>query len=200
MDLSKELGVTMKDAGAILQIVKMSMVPTGPSQGRVGDLEDSEGKKEEMSTTVTISTSSSSASSSSSATVNRQQQMVVYERAADKRDLHAVSLDQVMAKSRYNEIITFVKAVDNLIGGGISLGQITELCGTPGIGKTQIAMQLAVDVTIPQVLSGVEGECIFIDTENSLDYTRLHVIAVALSKQPVKSNVPYLFEPTPSHL
>jgi len=35
-------------------------------------------------------------------------------------------------------IVTFSKAVDDMLDGGIVVGEITELCGAPGSGKTQI--------------------------------------------------------------
>ena len=35
-------------------------------------------------------------------------------------------------------IVTFCQTLDKLLGGGIQLGQITELFGVPGIGKTQL--------------------------------------------------------------
>lgn len=34
-------------------------------------------------------------------------------------------------------IVTFCAALDEMIGGGIPIGKITELCGAPGMGKTQ---------------------------------------------------------------
>lgn len=48
------------------------------------------------------------------------------------------------AYEAYNEekeagfIITLCKDFDNAIGGGIRVGAITELVGSPGVGKTQI--------------------------------------------------------------
>ncbi|KAG0721068.1 DNA repair protein RAD51 3 [Chionoecetes opilio] len=36
------------------------------------------------------------------------------------------------------QIVTFCKALDTLLGGGIPLQAITEVSGTPGIGKTQV--------------------------------------------------------------
>ena len=35
------------------------------------------------------------------------------------------------------------------------------------MGKTQVGMQLAVDVQIPAALGGNEGEAVYIDTEGS---------------------------------
>lgn len=35
-------------------------------------------------------------------------------------------------------IITFCSALDNILGGGVQLTKITEVCGAPGVGKTQL--------------------------------------------------------------
>ena len=35
-------------------------------------------------------------------------------------------------------IVTFCQDLDEMLGGGVPLGKITELCGAPGVGKTQI--------------------------------------------------------------
>ncbi|KRY92453.1 DNA repair protein RAD51 -like protein 3, partial [Trichinella pseudospiralis] len=76
-------------------------------------------------------------------------------------------------------IVTFCESLDNALGGGIPLGQMTECAGPSGIGKTQLCLQLAVDVCIPKVLGGVDGEVIYIDTEGAFKYKRLKQIAEA---------------------
>ena len=35
-------------------------------------------------------------------------------------------------------VVTFCEQLDNMLGGGVPVGKITEFCGAPGIGKTQI--------------------------------------------------------------
>uniref|UniRef100_A0A8C3Y983 RecA family profile 1 domain-containing protein n=1 Tax=Catharus ustulatus TaxID=91951 RepID=A0A8C3Y983_CATUS len=35
-------------------------------------------------------------------------------------------------------IITFCSVLDNILGGGVQLTKITETCGEPGVGKTQL--------------------------------------------------------------
>lgn len=35
-------------------------------------------------------------------------------------------------------IITFCSALDDILGGGIPLMKMTEICGVPGVGKTQL--------------------------------------------------------------
>ena len=47
------------------------------------------------------------------------------------------------------KIITFSAGMDKMLGGGVPLGQVTEFCGVPGIGKTQIGIQLAINVQLP---------------------------------------------------
>lgn len=78
-------------------------------------------------------------------------------------------------------IITFCKSIDQMLGGGIPMGQITEICGLPGIGKTQLATQIALDVQIPKLFSGNEGETIYIDSEGSFMAERAMMMADALS-------------------
>ncbi|ELW61576.1 DNA repair protein RAD51 homolog 3 isoform X1 [Tupaia chinensis] len=76
-------------------------------------------------------------------------------------------------------IVTFCSALDNILGGGIPLMKTTEICGVPGVGKTQLCMQLAVDVQIPECFGGVAGEAIFIDTEGSFMVDRVVDLATA---------------------
>ena len=77
-------------------------------------------------------------------------------------------------------IITFCRDVDQLLQGGIALGELTEIAGEPGAGKTQWGMQLAVDVSLPTWAGGVNGECIYIDTEGSFGPERVQRLANAL--------------------
>uniref|UniRef100_A0A8D0C9G6 DNA repair protein RAD51 homolog 3 n=1 Tax=Salvator merianae TaxID=96440 RepID=A0A8D0C9G6_SALMN len=76
-------------------------------------------------------------------------------------------------------IITFCSALDDILGGGVQLAKITEICGAPGIGKTQLCMQLVVDVQIPECFGGLAGEAVFIDTEGSFMVERVVDMATA---------------------
>ncbi|CAM9511005.1 unnamed protein product [Choristocarpus tenellus] len=69
-----------------------------------------------------------------------------------------------------------------MLGGGVPRGELTEICGTPGVGKTQFGMQLAVDVQIPPGFSGVGGEALYIDTEGSLTVERLSQMCAAVAE------------------
>lgn len=68
-----------------------------------------------------------------------------------------------------------------MIGGGIQIGQITEFCGVPGVGKTQIGIQICLDAQIPKIFNGNGGEAVYIDTEGSFMVERAAEMAQALS-------------------
>lgn len=89
------------------------------------------------------------------------------------------ALELLRQERTQSSIITFCDPWDRMLGGGVPLGKLTEICGPPGIGKTQLGIQLAVDVQIPQCFAGVEGEAIYIDTEGSFVAERARDIAGA---------------------
>lgn len=70
-------------------------------------------------------------------------------------------------------VLTMSRAVDELLGGGVHLHELTEVWGKPGSGKTQLCFQLACSVQIPESIGGVGGECVYIDTENTFMASRV---------------------------
>lgn len=76
-------------------------------------------------------------------------------------------------------IVTFSQAIDEMLGGGVPLSKITEVCGVPGVGKTQMSLQLCVDVQIPECFGGIGGQAVYIDTEGSFVPERLKEMADA---------------------
>ncbi|MBC7081023.1 MAG: DNA repair and recombination protein RadA [Thermoplasmatales archaeon] len=70
-------------------------------------------------------------------------------------------------------LTTGSKSFDELLGGGFETQAITELFGEFGSGKTQIAHQLCVNVQLKEEEGGLEGEAIFIDTENTFRPERI---------------------------
>lgn len=48
------------------------------------------------------------------------------------------ALELLEQEHTQNFIITFCSALDNILGGGIPLTKTTEICGAPGVGKTQL--------------------------------------------------------------
>jgi len=69
---------------------------------------------------------------------------------------------------------------DKLMGGGIESQAITELYGKFGSGKTQLTHQLAVNVQLPLDKGGLDGNALFIDTENTFRPERILQMASAL--------------------
>ncbi|XP_074537696.1 DNA repair protein RAD51 homolog 3 [Halichoeres trimaculatus] len=76
-------------------------------------------------------------------------------------------------------IVTFCSQLDAALTGGVPVGKITEICGTPGTGKTQLCFQLAVDVQVPPCFGGLGGQVVFIDTEGSFLLQRIVDVAAA---------------------
>lgn len=48
------------------------------------------------------------------------------------------ALQLLKAEQDQQFIVTFSSKVDEMLGGGVAMGKITEFCGAPGIGKTQL--------------------------------------------------------------
>ena len=48
------------------------------------------------------------------------------------------ALDILQSAYDQQPIVTFSEQLDTLLGGGVVLGKMTEFCGAPGAGKTQI--------------------------------------------------------------
>jgi len=79
-------------------------------------------------------------------------------------------------------IVTFCSELDALLGGGVATAEITEFCGVPGVGKTQLAMQLSVDIQLPELFGGLAGEAVYVDTEGSFMVERCLNLADAAVK------------------
>ncbi|MFP3872544.1 MAG: DNA repair and recombination protein RadA [Candidatus Aenigmatarchaeota archaeon] len=79
---------------------------------------------------------------------------------------------------------TSAESFDDLLGGGIETGSITEFFGEFGSGKTQIAHQLLVNATRSEEEGGLDGEAMIIDTENSFRPGRISEIAEAREMDP----------------
>ncbi|GKY94043.1 DNA repair protein rad51c [Mayamaea pseudoterrestris] len=107
---------------------------------------------------------------------------VTDESSAIRIGVSAAELLQGFDKNSVSSIITFCRAVDQMLGGGIGLGEMTEVSGLPGTGKTQWGMQLAVDARLPVDFGGVQGETIYIDAEGSFAPERCLMMASSLVK------------------
>jgi len=70
--------------------------------------------------------------------------------------------------------ITFNDQLDLFLRGGIKCGHITEFSGSPGLGKTQLCLQLAVSNSLFGKVPGI----LYIDSEGAFSPSRLLQIAV----------------------
>ncbi|XP_070696461.1 DNA repair protein RAD51 homolog 3 [Pempheris klunzingeri] len=89
------------------------------------------------------------------------------------------ALELLQKEEELRSIVTFSSQLDAALGGGLPVGKTTEVCGAPGVGKTQLCLQLAVDVQVPQCFGGVGGQVVYIDTEGSFLLPRVIDIATA---------------------
>ena len=86
-----------------------------------------------------------------------------------------------------NYITTGSKNLDELLGGkGVESRAVTEAFGAYGSGKTQLGLSLAVNVQLPPEKAGVNGKCVFIDTEGTFRPSRIKQIAEGLGANPEK--------------
>ncbi|RLJ06173.1 MAG: DNA repair and recombination protein RadA [Candidatus Aenigmatarchaeota archaeon] len=89
-------------------------------------------------------------------------------------------------RKKIGKITTGSKNLDNLLGGGVETGAITEAHGAFGSSKSQLAFQLSVNVQLPKEKGGLEGRTIFIDTENTFRPERVEQMAKVLGLDPAK--------------
>jgi predicted ATP-dependent serine protease len=90
-------------------------------------------------------------------------------------------LRQRATKQRYLE--TGIAELDHALHGGLLLGTITDICGQPGIGKTQ----LCIGCIIQAHQQG--GSVVYIDTEHKFDPLRL--VQLASEKAPQRFSAAY---------
>src|SRR5439155_22406982 len=84
------------------------------------------------------------------------------------------------------KLTTGAKALDELLGGGLETQAITEAYGEFGAGKSQLGLQLAVNVTRPREDGGLDGDTVWIDTENTFRPERITQMSEALDLDPDK--------------
>lgn len=74
--------------------------------------------------------------------------------------------------------ITFkCAALDKIARNGLPIRGITEIVGESGCGKSQICLQLALNVQLPLALGGLAKSAVYICTEDAFPSKRLVQIA-----------------------
>ncbi len=89
--------------------------------------------------------------------------------------------ERKLAKPR---ITTSSQQLDEILGGGITVGAITEFSGAFATGKTQLAFQLCINVQQPQEMGGLDGKALFIDTENTFAPSRVAEMSYSFTDDP----------------
>lgn len=96
-----------------------------------------------------------------------------------------VTADEILNKRKeIGWIKTGSEEIDKLFGGGIETQAVTEIFGEFGCGKTQIAHQLCVNVQLPPEEGGLNGNAIYIDTENTFRPKRAKSMAKGVGLDP----------------
>jgi DNA repair protein RadA len=70
--------------------------------------------------------------------------------------------------------------LDDLLGGGLEIGAVTELFGEYRTGKTQLVHQLCVNVQLSEEEGGLEGGALYIDSEGTFRPERIIQMAEKL--------------------
>ena len=84
------------------------------------------------------------------------------------------SADLIWEKRKIlKKLTTGSQNLDDLLGGGIETGSVTELYGEYRTGKTQIAHQLCVNVQLAYEEGGLEGGALYIDSEGTFRPERI---------------------------
>jgi len=83
-------------------------------------------------------------------------------------------------RQKLGRVSTGSKNFDKLLEGGIETQSITEAHGAFSSGKSQLGFQLSVNVQLPKEKGGLEGNCLFIDCENTFRPERIKQIAEGL--------------------
>lgn len=87
-------------------------------------------------------------------------------------------------RTEVKKLSTGSNAFNELLGGGLETQSVTEAFGAFGSGKSQLAMQLAVNCQLPEDKGGLNGHAVFIDTENTFRPERIKQIAEAVGLNP----------------
>lgn len=70
-------------------------------------------------------------------------------------------------------LTTGSKAIDEVLAGGLETQTITEFYGEYGSGKSQLCHQMCVNVQLPAERGGLDGNALYIDTENTFRTERI---------------------------
>lgn len=76
-------------------------------------------------------------------------------------------------KSKWEKLMFGCDSLDKITNGGLPKNGLTEIYGESGSGKSQICLQLSLNVQLPEYLGGFNKGSIYICTENNFPSNRL---------------------------
>ncbi|MEM2007038.1 MAG: DNA repair and recombination protein RadA [Sulfolobales archaeon] len=97
------------------------------------------------------------------------------------------ALDLKKEKGMLPKITTGSKRLDELLGGGVEIGTVTEFFGEYGTGKTQLCLQLSVNVQLPRDRGGLEAKAVFVDSEGTFRWERIEAMAKSVGLDPERT-------------
>ena len=102
-------------------------------------------------------------------------------------DMEFKGADELLERRKQVGLITTGSIeLDKLLGGGVHTQEITEAYGAFASGKSQLGFQFAVNVQLPKEKGGLNGKCVFIDTESTFRPERIIQIAEKSGLDPKK--------------
>lgn len=81
------------------------------------------------------------------------------------------------ALKRSKFVPTTLREIDAALGGGLSVGSVTEVVGAAGAGKTQLCLAACASAAAPEACGGCDGGVIYIDAERKFSGARMAEIA-----------------------
>ena len=107
--------------------------------------------------------------------------------ARDALEMGFETADNILERRKnIAKITTGSNELNGLLGGGVETQAITEFYGKFSCGKSQMGFQLAVNVQLPRDKGGLDGSCLFIDTESTFRPERIVSMAKANKMDPDK--------------
>jgi DNA repair protein RadA len=92
-------------------------------------------------------------------------------------------------REQIGKLSWLIDEVDDLLGGGIETQSITEVYGEFGAGKSQVTHQMAVNVQLPSEHGGLEGSCIFVDSEDTFRPERIDDMVRGLDDEIIQATM-----------
>ncbi|CAH0476590.1 unnamed protein product [Peronospora belbahrii] len=87
------------------------------------------------------------------------------------------ALDLLQDVTKIQPISMRLLGLDGLLGGGLQRGEVTEICGGPGTGKTQLGIHACLAVQYLAEETGKTPSAVFIDSEGSFIIERVASMA-----------------------